>query len=662
MRRTTAVLGAGLSVGALGVALVSTGVVGASLAVLVAPVLVAPPLGTPPAAAAGLRPFEGCEELRRWYVDEAMPHVGPWGLGGPPVVYGMRTAAGAVEADSAAGVSDAVGSGATGTNVQEAGVDEPDLAKTDGSLVVHVDGPFLVVTDVSGEKPRELSRLPLPRALGAPELLLVGDRAVVLGQPSGYLAGPGGGGLMLDRSILPEPSSTRALVVDLGDPTAPAVVHDATYGGGLVSARQYGDVVRLVVSRTTPAIDFVYPDRVRTEREATRENRRLLRESTVDDWLPRVSTGDPGAVTGQPVVRSTEQRPDRPAAGERLMGCDAVEHPEAGAGFGTVSVVTFRADDPAARRTTGVTASGETVYSSADRLYLATTDQGWGWWGVRDSLVAGEPARVRRPPLLSTRVHAFDLDGLSTRYVASGRVRGLVVDRWSMSEHDGNLRVATALGRDSWTPRENAVTVLAERGDRLTEVGRVDGLGVDEQIQSVRWFGDLAVVVTFRRTDPLYAVDLADPEAPRVLGALKIPGFSSYLHPVGDGLLLGLGQHANRQGVSRFAQAAVFDLRDLARPDRVDTEAFGEGAEFTAAWDPRGFTYLPERRTVLATLQDYRHGRSRLVVMGLGEDGTLAPRSSTVVAGWDALSVRTLPLDDGRVAVVARGEVDLLTL
>ena len=169
---------------------------------------------------------------------------------------------------------------------------------------------------------------------------------------------------MLDRSILPEPSSTRALVVDLGDPTAPAVVHDATYGGGLVSARQYGDVVRLVVSRTTPAIDFVYPDRVRTEREATRENRRLLRESTVDDWLPRVSTGDPGAVTGQPVGRSTEQRPDRPAAGERLMGCDAVEHPEAGAGFGTVSVVTFRADDPAARRTTGVTASGETVYSS----------------------------------------------------------------------------------------------------------------------------------------------------------------------------------------------------------------------------------------------------------------------------------------------------------
>ena len=231
-----------------------------------------------------------------------------------------------------------------------------------------------------------------------------------------------------------------------------------------------------------------------------------------------------------------------------------------------------------------------------------------------------------------------------------------------MSEHDGNLRVATALGRDSWTPRENAVTVLAERGDRLTEVGRVDGLGVDEQIQSVRWFGDLAVVVTFRRTDPLYAVDLADPEAPRVLGALKIPGFSSYLHPVGDGLLLGLGQHANRQGVSRFAQAAVFDLRDLARPDRVDTAAFGEDAEFTAAWDPRGFTYLPERRTVLATLQDYRHGRSRLVVMGLGEDGTLAPRSSTVVAGWDALSVRTLPLDDGRVAVVARGEVDLLTL
>ena len=141
-----------------------------------------------------------------------------------------------------------------------------------------------------------------------------------------------------------------------------------------------------------------------------------------------------------------------------------------------------------------------------------------------------------------------------------------------MSEHDGNLRVATALGRDSWTPRENAVTVLAERGDRLTEVGRVDGLGVDEQIQSVRWFGDLAVVVTFRRTDPLYAVDLADPEAPRVLGALKIPGFSSYLQEVGDGRVLGIGQEATDAGRRTGFQESLFDVSDPSDPQRIGAE------------------------------------------------------------------------------------------
>lgn len=574
----------------------------------------------PPAAAAELEPFTDCEQLRRWYVAAALPHVGPWGLGGPfwagpvPLATASRAASPVAELDAAV-PQDAVGSGATGTNVQEAGVDEPDLAKTDGRLLAHVDGRRLVLTDVTGPEPRELSTLPLPRALGATELLLVGDRVVVLGAggrdhhpfvdaPRLALPWPGGAG------------STRVLVVDVSDPAAPVTSADSTYDGALVSARQYDDVVRLVLSTHAPALDFVQPRRGLSRAEARRENRRIVRESGIDDWLPQVESE---------------------GLSSRLVDCSAVRHPERASGYGTVTVVGLVPAQPTVRRSTAVTTGSDLVYSSADRLYLATHDR-------------------RR-----TGLHAFALEGPDAAYVASGSVRGWVRDRWSLSEHDGHLRVATALGKDPWDPDENGVVVLREDGDALVEVGRVARLGIDERIQSVRWFDDLAVVVTFREVDPLYTVDLSDPAAPRVLGELKIPGFSAYLHPVGDDLLLGLGQDARRDGRTLGAQAAVFDLRDLTAPRRLATVGFGRSTEFVAAWDPRGLTYLPESRTVLAVLSDWGSAGTRLVVLAVGEDGALVERSRQVVAGWDSGQVRTLPLPEGRVALVTPRGVDLLT-
>ena len=128
-------------------------------------------------------------------------------------------------------------------------------------------------------------------------------------------------------------------------------------------------------------------------------------------------------------------------------------------------------------------------------------------------------------------MHAFALDGTATTYVASGTVDGTVADRWSMDEYDGVLRVA--VGPSSATGNFNSILTLREDGDDLVEIGHVDKLGVDEEIQSMRWYDGLAVMVTFRQIDPLYAIDLTDPEHPRELGDLKIPGFSAYLHPLG---------------------------------------------------------------------------------------------------------------------------------
>ena len=636
--RTFAALGAGATASAATVALLTTGVVGASLSILVAPPL------TSPAAAEDLQPFDDCEQLRRWYVDAALPMVGPWGLGGPGYYMenGLFTRSeGALDAVAGAATPDAaVGNGDTGTNVQEAGVDEPDIAKTNGETVVHLEGREVVLTDVSGEDPRELSRVTLPKRLAQAELLLVGDKVLVFGTETYYYGGPMLKGI--DSRIMPPngggDSATRLVTIDITDPTAPRIEHRDRLGGNLVSAREYDGTVRMVLSTGLPVLDFVYPNRDRTPKQARRENREIVRNTGIEDWLPSVRASSSEEATS-------------------LLSCTEVRHPEEQSGFGTISVVTFDADSPADRSSTAVTAGGELVYSSVDRLYIATAT---GGWAVPVPLAGrGDPVKPAPP---TTQVHAFAIEGESTEYVASGEVPGTVANRWSFSEYDGHLRVATALGRTAWDPRENAVVVLEERGDDLVEVGRAGKMGIGEQIKSVRWFGDIAVVVTFRQVDPLYTVDLSDPAAPRVLGKLKIPGFSSYLHPIGDDLLLGLGQDATKWGSTTGAQAAVFDIGDLRDPQRVDTSGFDPNTELAVTWDTRAFTYLPEQRTAITPLQNYRWGGTRLAVLQVGDDGTLTQRLTHRVAGWDSGKVRTLPLDDGRVAVVASNGVELMSI
>jgi uncharacterized secreted protein with C-terminal beta-propeller domain len=133
--------------------------------------------------------------------------------------------------------------------------------------------------------------------------------------------------------------------------------------------------------------------------------------------------------------------------------------------------------------------------------------------------------------------------------------------------------------------------MLREIGDGLVRVGMIDGLGKTEQIYSVRFMGDVAYVVTFRQTDPLYTVDLSDPRSPRLLGELKIPGYSAYLHPVADGRLLGIGQDATDEGMVQGSQVSLFDVSDLANPVRLDTHTLSEGTTSQVEYDHHAFLY-----------------------------------------------------------------------
>lgn len=599
----------------------------------------------PAAAADGLRTFDDCDALRDWYVAAALPQVTPYGLGGahPYVMQdsiqrnGPASGAAEMAAPQARSSSAdaAVGNGATGTNVQEAGVDEPDLVKTDGRYVVTVRNGTLHVEDTVGETPAEVGRVRLSEAGGDQfnELLLVGDRAVVSGTRLPQLDQPNQPDARLSDWSWPEYNDTVVSTVDLSDRDDPTLVRTEQLDGRLVSAREHDGVVRLVLSHS-PNLPFAQPDRTTSEAQALAENRRLIRSSTAQDWLP--------------------QRGD-----EQLLDCSDVRHPKRGAGLGTVTVVTMSPRLPSALDAVGVSASGDLVYSSTDRLYVATTDGGFvpmAEGGMPTSDVVGTPPH-REP---STEVHAFTLDGAATTYTASGKVPGMVHDRWAFSEHGGLLRIARMQG-GSDRPQESGITVLEEAGGDLKEVGSVGGMGRNEQIRAVRWFGDLAVVVTFRQTDPLYTVDLSEPTRPRVRGELKIPGYSAYLHPIGDDLLLGVGQDATLEGQVTGVQVSSFDLRRLDRPTRVDTADLGAQSYTPVEQDSRAFSYLPERRLALVPVTDWAAGGQRMQVVAVSTDGALSQVDEVELPRRGGEQVRALPLDDGRVAIAGYdGVVELI--
>ncbi len=664
----------------------------------------------PSASAAELTPFKDCGQLRDWYVATALPSVTAWGWGGGLRMYGPIAEAGA--ADSAGvptAAKDAQSNSATGTNVQEAGVDEPDYVKTNGSLLVRIVGNNrLVVTDVSKSTPRELGRVDFPDDMYGSQLLLVGDTVVVSGGTnSPALGGPIGGPAARDsvKSLLPinyGSAESRLLTISIQDPSHPRVVSDRRLDGSILTMRQYGDVVRVVLTTSYPPLDFIYPSKNVTEKQALAHNKQAVKDSTISDWLPTIKLTAKGA--GQP-----------------LVACTDVSHPTKQSGFGTISILAFPASNIDNLHTVAVTAGGNLVYSSTDRLYLATTS--WGWVGgpmmaVPDVGVAEAPGAVQgdtaqsdaaapdsissdqkpaapspestqsepgasgsgdgaaqksavgtltpkaisapAPKDVTTEIHSFAIDGLDTTYLASGQVKGLVRDRWSMSEYNGDLRVAVGLGQ-AWNPTDNGVAVLRDEGSKLVTIGRVRGLGTNEQIQSVRWLGPLAVIVTFRQIDPLYTVDLSDPTNPTVLGALKIPGFSSYLHPIGNGMLVGIGQDATNSGRTKGGQAAVFDISNPSHPSRLSTYSFGRNTQPTAGWEPRSFTYLPDQNAVLTSVWDPQ-GQVKEFVLSIGSDGSLTTTDVVTLGGGSAEQTRALPLGNGRVALVNGLITSILTV
>jgi uncharacterized secreted protein with C-terminal beta-propeller domain len=612
-------------------------------AVLVAVVAVALPRGgdggtslgaesAPYAMAGALQPFDTCDTVLEYFKDQA-PEYLIQRAGG---VVSTTTEAGAPvprtavpkqgrAADSSGTTTESSNTPYSTTNVQEAGVDEPDIVKTDGNRIVAVAQARVRLVRLDGGK--MTLRKTLPDTM-VRNVFLSGDRVLVFSSQAVQSSEPG------LRSTGQQAALTMYDISNLSDPK---LISRLTIDGDVLDARLVGTQVR-VVTVSSPDVDApspIYNSDGQISQHSKDELRAAVAKTTVDDWIPAYTLQDG---SGADVSKG------------RLVECANLAHPEAFSGLDTVAVSSFDIGSALhSRKTVGVIAGGQQIYATDTSTYVSTTD-----WS-RDGSAA------------TTSLHKFvTASSGATSYRGSGEVPGTLLNQYAMSDYNGVLRVASTVSeRRGWVNSqqitEGLVTTLQEQGGALRPLGQVGGLGRqdNESIRAVRFIGERAYIVTFRQSDPVYVLDLRDPVAPKVVGELKIPGYSGYLHPIGENLLLGVGQSGLDSGTGPViprprkkdggttdiapsppnpggqigVQFSLFDVSDPASPRRIDTQTFGGGTA-AAEFDPKAFLYWQPRNLIIAPTNlhgDYK-GRgafSGLVLLrananGLTEVGRLA--------------------------------------
>ena len=503
----------------------------------------------------------GCDAVLNYYKENALREVTPWGLGYRWATFGPELDILAESAtDSSVSQTSGSESSYSATNIQVEGVDEADIVKTDGDYIYVLSGQALKIIDIGqsgeGNPPVVIAEVELD-FYGESMLLSLkpagedslSNTLIVIGHGSGY--------------------QLRLVQVDIDDRQSPKVTADFAIDGNYIGIRLADNTVRLVAASQPLGFDWLTPagSGLRAEAKSLEANKEIIRNSDLSNWVPAYKDN-----------LKEDSSPDS------LIDCSQMLTPNVFSGLNTLSIMTFNASeklDVGSWRAVGLAADGQQIYATADHVYVATTE-------VVDEAEADD-STVELPVVpvadLKTIIHKFGIErpeesGSGTEtdrellvarpvYMASGEVSGTLLNQFSMDEYEGDLRLAVTIENFRENRQENHIKILRPQSGIFEEIGTISGLGIDERIFAVRFMGPQAYIVTFRQIDPLYALDLSNPTDPKALGELKITGFSSYLHPVGDNLLLGIGQEADLDGRREGLQISLFDTSDPTNPQRT---------------------------------------------------------------------------------------------
>jgi len=472
-------------------------------------------------------------------------------------------------------VNDASAGGApdySETNVQVQGVDEADIVKTDGKYIYTLSGTTLnIVEAYPADEVELLSSLEFDNFYPT-EFFINGDRLIIFGsanlRPEPIIVE--NDETIVDSEYYRNTNFLEARIYDVSDREDPELVKTVDVEGSYVSSRMIDDYVYYAVS-THPYGDHFIP---------------LMRESVNEDSNIKITD----------IAEPNEIGYFQPILAESF-----------------ISIIALSVDETQNINKEVIVGSASNMFVSLDNMFIVQSR--YGWYG------SGNDNKQE------TNIYKLELNAGEIEYKASGVVPGAILNQFSMDEYDNNFRIATTVSgySNNVDTSYNNMYVLDED---LEIIGEVEDIAPGESIYSVRFMGKRAYMVTFKHVDPLFVIDLSDPENPKILGKLKIPGYSDYLHPYDETHLIGIGKEVDAsidadkihtEGAVYYTaiqgvKLAVFDVSDVSNPIEMYKEVIGDrGTESEAAQNHKAFLFDKARELLVIpiTVAELKSGQSK---------------------------------------------------
>ena len=471
------------------------------------------------------------------------------------------------------------GADSSTTNNQVAGVDEADIVKNDGRYIYSISQGRLIITDTNSGSPVKVSET----SLGGNNVINMyvnGNRLAVI---STFYEGYG------------SEEKTCVAVYSIDSKTDPFMMAKVTQSGSYHNSRMIDGTVYLLSNY------YVYKD--------------IIHRDKPEEYVPCINS--------------------RPVEAECISMIKGFEQPT----YLVVSAVDMLTAQSTER--SAVLGGAENVYCTSENLYYTFTNY--------DSVKNGNTQTTEN----STTIVKLSLSKDEIKNLATGTVKGRPLNQFSMDEYEGNLRIVTtsdetvveevyygngfaasdSVASSVSSSSSNSLYVL---DGELKVIGKLEDLAKDERVYSVRFDKNVGYFVTFRQVDPLFTVDLTDPENPTLMSALKIPGFSEYMHPYGEGLLFGFGKEATESGSVTGLKLSMFDVSDPYDVTEADKEPIN--ADYSdASYDHKAIMVDAKKDIIAFTA--YRYGnKAELYVYGYDKETGFELKNRSVIEGENYLT------------------------